>query len=211
MGEDMKKTKKWNIICFFLLLLETLSIIFCLVAQAYVKFHLDDNQTMMSLIHVSRITSYILFGTIILLSIIHLIKTKKINIIHILIIAIAICPLVYEKDKKTELWPAYCSTNGGNRIVLEKGHDFFGYFIKVDILYIPDWALDNPDETIDKVYCKKEDYDSINQHQLYDMYYDENAFVNWGVFIEAYEPAGDPWTEHPKDRFPPKYTPEDFE
>lgn len=211
MGESMKKTKIWNIICFFLLLLETLSIIFCLVTQVYVKFHFDDSQTMMNLINVFRIISYILFGTIILISIIHLIKTKKINIIHILIIAIAICPLIYETDKNDDLWPTYYSVSGGNRIVLEKGHDFFGYFIKVDILYIPEWALDNPDETIDKVYCKKEDYDNTNKHQLYDMYYSQDEFVKWGLFSSAREPSGDPWKEHPKDRFPPKYTPEDFE
>ena len=207
----MKKIKKWNIIFFFLLLFESLSIILCLVAQVYVKFHLDNSQTMINLINVFRIISYILFGAIILISIIYLIKNKKINIIHILIVIIAICPLIYEKDKKTDLWNTNSCESGGNRIVLDKGHDFFGYFIKVDILYIPEWALDNPDETIDKVYCKKEDYDNINKYQLYNMYYDDNTFVKWGVFIDANEPSGDPWKEHPKDRFPPKYTPEDFE
>lgn len=209
MGESIKKRKKWNIICFFLLFFETVSIIFCLGTQVYVKFHLNDSQTLMTLISVFRFISYIVFCAIILISIFHLKRTKKINLIHILILAIAICPLVYERDKKAELWPVYGCESGGNRIVLEKGHDFLGYFIKVDILYLPDWAADNPDMTIDKVYCKKEDYDNINQYQIYNMYYYEDELMECGLLTGANDPFGDPWKKN--FHFPPKYTPEDFE
>lgn len=205
------KKKQLNITCFCLLIFEIVSIIFCLGTQIYAKYTINNDQTLINLICTLRLISYLLFSVIILISIIHFIKNKRITIINILIIIIAIFPLIYETDKKDDLWPTYSWESGGNRIVLEKGHDIFGYFIKVDILYIPEWAESNPDETIDKVYCKKEDYDKIDQYELYNMYYSHNELIEWGVLEAANEPAGDPWTEHPKDRFPPKYTPEDFE
>lgn len=171
----MKFLKKENIICFILLFIE---IILLALSVGIEFYHLYSKS--MDISYAVGTTSALAsvfgaFAWIVILLILRFTKVKKGRFSGILLIIISISIGLAAHYQKPKL--LYVDTAGGSCQVLDKGHDFIGYYLDLEITE----AESNYFNEKGKFYCTKERYEEL---QVDEIYYTELLFnpnINLGT------------------------------
>ena len=173
MDGSIKFFKKKILVYIILLLIEFLAFALSISLEFYLKYAGRTSET----IDIFAFIFWIL-GWILILPIVRLTPAKKGNLKGILIIVLSIFIGLAAYDQKPKL--LYTYDQGGNHLVIGKGKDILGYYVRLDI-------PSPSNEQENKVYCSKQDYDGMLVDEIYNTDFFMNPYINWGRLSEYSE------------------------